>query len=172
MASEPVDFGSAPVVKQGSGADVIPIVADTIVAFIGRTERGPLNEPVAVRSFDEFTRIFGGHCAFSFVSLAVQHFFWHGGESAVIVRVANRATRAAIEIPAGREKLRLQARQPGSREHLRVSVDYDRVERSPDKFNLVIQRLARPGSQLVEDQELFERLSMDPTDERFIVDVL
>ena len=74
---------------------------------------------------------------FSFVSLAVQHFFWHGGEKAVVVRVANRATRATLEIPAGREVLRLQARQPGSREHLRVSVDYDRVERTPDKFNLV-----------------------------------
>jgi hypothetical protein len=106
------------------------------------------------------------------MSLAVQHFFWHGGEQAVIVRVANRATRAMLEIPAGREVLRLQARQPGSREHLRVSVDYDRVERSPDKFNLVIQRVGRPGSQLVDDQEVFEALSMDPTDERFVVDAL
>ena len=39
-------------------------------------------------------------------------------------------------------------------------------------FNLVIQRLGRPGSQLVDDQELFESLSMDPTDERFVVDAL
>lgn len=171
MAAEPVDFSS------GSGdpldgAEVIPIVSSTIVAFIGRTERGPLNEPVTVKAFEEFTRIFGGHTSFSFVSLAVQHFFWHGGEVAVVVRVANRATRAALELAAGREVLRLQARQPGSREHLRVSVDYDRVERMPDKFNLVIQRVARPGSQLVEDQEVFEGLSMDPTDERFIVDAL
>jgi hypothetical protein len=36
----------------------------------------------------------------------------------------------------------------------------------------VVQRLSRPGSQLVEDQELFEALSMDPTDERFVVDAL
>jgi hypothetical protein len=171
MSSEPLDLGSAPVGDR-DGAELIPIVAPTVVAFIGRTERGPLNEPVAVKSFEEFCRAFGGHCPFSFVSLAVQHFFWHGGEIAVIVRVANRATRAAIELPAGREVLRLQARQPGSREHLRVSVDYDRVERVPDKFNLVVQRLSRPGSQLVDDQELFEGLSMDPTDERFVVDVL
>jgi hypothetical protein len=171
MASEPLDFTSAPD-SGGHGAEVIPIVTPTVVAFIGRTERGPLNEPIAVKSYEQFSRVFGGHCAFSFVSLAVQHFFWHGGESAVIVRVANRATRAAIEVPAGRELLRLQARQPGSREHLRVSIDYDRVERSPDKFNLVVQRLTRAGSQLVEDQELFEGVSMDPTDERFIVDVL
>jgi Bacteriophage tail sheath protein len=171
MASEPVDF-SAGAAEPQDGAEVIPIVSPTIVAFIGRTERGPLNEPVVVKRFEDFSRIFGGHVSFSFVSLAVQHFFWHGGECAVIVRVANRATRATLDIAAGREVLRLQARQPGSREHLRVSVDYDRVERTPDKFNLVIQRVSRAGSQLVDDQEVFEGLSMDPTDERFIVDAL
>lgn len=171
MASEPLDFTSA-AADGVEGEEVIPIVAGTVVAFIGRTERGPLNEPVAIRSFEDYRRSFGGHCGFSFVSFAVQHFFQHGGETAVVVRVANRATRATIEIPAGREKLKLQARQPGSREFLRVSIDYDRVERTPDKFNLVIQRLSRPGSQLVDDQELFEGLSMDPTDERFLVDAL
>ena len=145
MASEPIDFSSGSA-NPDDGADVIPIVAPTVVAFIGRTERGPLNEPVVVKSFDHFSRVFGGHTSFSFVSLAVQHFFWHGGEIAVVVRVANRAQRATLELPAGREVLRLQARQPGSREHLRISVDYDRVERTPDKFNLVVQRIGRPSS--------------------------
>ena len=171
MASEPVDLGSG-LGGDHDGPDVIPIAAPTVVAFIGRTERGPLNEPVLIKGFEEFSRVFGGPVSFSFVSLAVQHFFWHGGAMAIVVRVANRATRAMLEIPAGREVLRLQARQPGSREHLRVSVDYDRVERAPDKFNLVIQRVARPGSQLVDDQEVFDGLSMDPTDEKFIVDAL
>jgi phage tail sheath protein FI len=171
MASEFVDLGSA-VEKSEDGGDAIPIVCPTVVAFIGRTERGPLNEPVVVKGFEEFSRVFGGHVSFSFVSLAVQHFFWHGGTTAVVVRVANRATRAMLDIPAGREMLRLQARQPGSREHLRVSVDYDRVERAPDKFNLIVQRVSRPGSQLIDDQEVFNALSMDPTDERFIVDAL
>ncbi|HZL96509.1 MAG TPA: hypothetical protein VFB99_22835, partial [Vicinamibacterales bacterium] len=168
MASEPLDFTSA----VADGEEVIPIVAPTIVAFIGRTERGPMNEPIAIESFDDYRRVFGGHSTFSFVSFAVQHFFLHGGESAVVVRAANRATRAIIDMPAGRERLWLQARQPGSREFLRVSVDYDGVEHAPDKFNLVVQRLSRPGSQLVDDQELFEALSMDPTDERFVVDAL
>ncbi|HET7923265.1 MAG TPA: hypothetical protein VFL30_00115 [Rhodanobacteraceae bacterium] len=171
MASEPVDFSAGSADSQ-NGPEVIPIVSPTVVAFIGRTERGPLNEPVVVKAYEDFSRVFGGNISFSFVPLAVQHFFSHGGAQAVIVRVANRATRATLDIPAGRETLRLQARQPGSREHLRVSVDYDRVERTPDKFNLVIQRVSRAGSQLVDDQEVFEGLSMDPTDERFIVDAL
>jgi phage tail sheath protein FI len=171
MATEPLDL--TPESANGQhGDEVIPLVAATVVAFIGRTERGPLNEPVAIRGFEDYRRIFGGHAAFSFVSFAVQHFFMHGGESAVVVRVANRATRATIDIPAGGEVLRLQARQPGGRELLRVSVDYDRLERAPAKFNLVVQRLNRLGSELVADQELFEGLSMDPTDERFVVDAL
>ncbi len=171
MASEPLDFSSQ-TERSDRGDEVIPLVTPTIVAFIGRTERGPLNEPVALKSFDDYRRVFGGHCTFSFVSFAVQHFFLHGGEAAVVVRVANRATRALLEVPAGADALLLQARQPGSREFLRASVDYDRVEHSQDRFNLVIQRLGRPGSQLVDDQELFESLSMDATDERFIVDAL
>jgi phage tail sheath protein FI len=171
MATEPLDL--APESANGQhGDEVIPLVAATVVAFIGRTERGPVNEPVAIRSFEDYRRIFGGHTTFSFVSFVVQHFFMHGGDHAVVVRVANRATRATIDIPAGGETLRLQARQPGSRELLRVSIDYDRVERMPAKFNLVVQRLNRPGSELVADQELFENLSMDPTDERFVVDAL
>jgi uncharacterized protein len=171
MASEPVDF--SPRDERSLDSDeVIPLETRTVVAFVGRTERGPLNEPVAIKTFDHYRRVFGGHCSFSFVSFAVQHFFQHGGEAAVVVRVANRAARALLEVPAGAEVLKLQARQPGSREFLRVSVDYDRCERDRDRFNLVIQRLGRPGSQLVDDQELFEGLSISPEADRFVVDAL
>lgn len=172
MSSEPFDFvpGEADSALDADAA--IPITAKTVVAFIGRTERGPLNEAVTVKSFDDYRRIFGGHCAFSYVSFAVQHFFLHGGEIARVVRVANRATRGLLTLPAGGDALRLQARQPGSREHLRASVDYDGAGANKDRFNLVIQRLGRPGSQLIDDQELFASLSMDPADERYVVDVL
>ena len=172
MASERIDLipgGSEPA---ADGNRAIPIIATTTVAFIGRTERGPLNEPVAIRDFDDYRRVFGGYCPFSFVAHAVQHFFLHGGEAAIVVRVANRATRSLMEIPAGGELLRLQARHPGGREFLRVSVDYDRVECEPNRFNLVVQRLSRLGSQLVDDQELFQAISMDPADDHYIVDAL
>jgi hypothetical protein len=143
-----------------------------VTAFIGRTERGPINEPVAVGSFERYRRIFGGHCDFSFVSHAVQHYFLHGGAEAVVVRVANRATRAAMDVPAQRQSLKLQARQPGSHEFLRVSIDYDGVEEVPDCFNLVVQKLAGKESHVVEDQELFPALSVDPASRRFVVDAL
>jgi hypothetical protein len=68
--------------------------------------------------------------------------------------------------------LELQARQPGSREFLRISVDYDGIEEKPKSFNLVVQRLSRPGSQLVEDQEIFADVSIDPADDRCIADLI
>ena len=92
MASEPVDFSSGPHEPEEDGAEVIPIVSRTVVAFIGRTERGPLNEPVVIKRYEDFSRVFGGHVPFSFVSLAVQHFFWHGGEIAVESRPGRGST--------------------------------------------------------------------------------
>jgi hypothetical protein len=172
MASEPVDFPPDADAHSLDSPESIPITGTTVAAFIGRTERGPLNKPIAIASFDEFGRAFGGFCAFSFVPHAVQHFFQHGGTRAVVVRIVNRASRASLEIPCGAEVWRLQALQPGSREFLRVSVDYDRVERDPRRFNLVVQRLSRPGSKLVDDQELFPALSLDPTDHNYIAAAL
>jgi hypothetical protein len=119
-------------------------------------------------SYNHFRRLFGGHSTFSHMSYAVQHFFLHGGKRAAVVRVANRANRALIRVPAGDQFLEIAARNPGSREFIRVSIDYDGVEPRIERFNLVVQRLGRPGSQLVEDQEIFASVSIDSADERFV----
>ena len=74
MASELLDFASRDERSLDSD-EVIPLETRTVVAFVGRAERGPLNEPVAIKSFDHYRRVFGGHCSFSFLSFAVQHFF-------------------------------------------------------------------------------------------------
>ena len=172
MASEPVDLPPDAKARSFDGPEAIPITGTTVAAFIGRTERGPLHKAISIASFDEFRRVFGGSCPFSFVPEAVQHYFLHGGAKAVVVRIANRAARALLEIPCGTESWRLQAQQPGSREFLRVSIDYDRVERDLERFNLVVQRLSRLGSQLVDDQELYPALSLDPTDRNYVADAL
>ena len=172
MASEPVDLPPDAKARSFDGPEAIPITGTTVAAFIGRTERGPLHKAISIASFDEFRRVFGGSCPFSFVPEAVQHYFLHGGAKAVVVRIANRAARALLEIPCGRESWRLQAQQPGSREFLRVSIDYDRVECDLERFNLVVQRLSRLGSQLVDDQELYPALSLDPTDRNYVADAL
>lgn len=172
MAVERLDFTGGKITGHRPGVHPIPLANNTVAAFIGRTERGPLNEPVAIESFEEFRAVFGAHTNFSFISHAVQHYFIHGGQRAVVVRVANRATRAGIDVPAASQSLRLQARHPGAHEYLRVSVDYDRVENDPQRFNLVVQRLRGPGAASILDQELFPAISMRHADRRFVVDAL
>ncbi|MGW8368465.1 MAG: hypothetical protein ACWGPN_07275, partial [Gammaproteobacteria bacterium] len=172
MAAEPRDPFIVLPDEQGCGAYPIPLGRITTAGFVGRTMRGPVNEPVCVDSFPEYCRHFGGHLPDQSVSFAVQDFFLHGGRRAVVVRVANRATRAQLQLPAGNDVLRLQARYPGRHEILRVSIDYERAEDNPYRFNLVVQRLDSAANRLVQDQELYPMVSVRGSDSRFIGDVL
>jgi len=172
MAVEPIELSLSGLAEPRQAIHPLPLARRTVTGFIGRTERGPINEPVLLRSFEHYRQILGGHTTFSFVSYAVQHYFLHGGEAAVVVRAVNRATRGTIDVPAGHEVLKFQARHPGSHEFLRLSVDYDRLATHSKRFNLVVQRVRNLQTQQVEDQELYSSLSMAPDDRRYIVDAL
>ena len=153
-----------------------PIIArlpSAVTAFVGRTLKGPVQRPVAVASFAEFQQVFGGLWQPSTLSYAVEQFFDHGGGRAIIVRVTNGARPPTITLPAGSGALRLAGVNPGSREYLRASVDYDGIpEGDTDRFNLVIQRIRSAGSELVEDQEIFRRASLRPDSGRCLADLL
>jgi len=172
MALDISGFTASDPAKSADANHPIPQTAETVAAFVGRTSRGPVNDPIIVSSFEEYRRNFGGHGSCGFLSVAVHQFFQHGGRFAAIVRVTNNATRATLKLRAGEQHLRLIAREPGSQTVLRASVDYDGLSSRDERFNLVIQRLAKAGSHLVEDQELFRALSMDESDGRFVVDIL
>lgn len=144
-----------------------------LTAFVGRTLRGPLDQPIVVRSFADFQQHFGGLWQPSPLSYAVEHFFEQGGRQAVVVRVANAAAPVTLSLKCGRDTLRLEARAPGTREFLRASVDYDHVQNGDEQsFNLVIQRVRSPGSERVEEQETFRGLSVDPQSSRFVSAIL
>ena len=108
-----------------SGNDAIPPIEGTLTAFIGRAQRGPVNHAVAVASYEEFRRVFGGNTAFSHLSHAVLHYFQNGGQHAVVVRAINRGRRASLALPTSAVPLKLRARHPGTHELIRVSVDHD-----------------------------------------------
>lgn len=142
-------------------------------AFVGRTLRGPINAPVVVRSFTDFQQIFGGLWQPSPLSYAVEHFFEQGGRQAVIVRIANGALPVTLTLPCGSEALKLEARAPGTREFLRAAVDYDHIEADDERrFNLVVQRVRSPGSERIEEQEIFRGLSIEPQAPRFVTSAL
>jgi uncharacterized protein len=142
-----------------------------VTAFIGRTLKGPVAQPVTLRSFAGFQQIFGGLWQPSSVSYAVEQFFDNGGREAIIVRAINGARSSTLTLPAGGSQLRLMAVNPGSREYLRAAVDYDDVSLE-DRFNLIVQRLAVPGSEQVQEQEILRNLSIQPGSARFVTAVL
>ena len=138
-------------------------------AFVGRTLRGPVNRPVFIKSFAEFQYVFGGLWQPSLLGYAIEQFFDNGGREALIVRVVNGARSATLTLKAGSEALRLHALRPGTREFLRASVDYDNIAIDEiGLFNLTVQRVRAQGTGQVEDQEIFQRLSMSPADERYL----
>jgi len=162
------------VVTEGPGADnAIARRPTAVTAFVGRALRGPVNRPVAVRSFAEFQHAFGGLWQPSTLSYAIEQFFENGGQVALVVRVVNGGAPATITLPCGEETLTLAALSPGSREMLRASVDYDNIGATePERFNLVVQRVRAHGSERIEDQEIFRRLSVVPGTTRYVAGAL
>jgi phage tail sheath protein FI len=155
------------------GSRALVPVATAVTAFVGRTLKGPVNEPVCINSLAQYAQVFGGQWQSAPLSAAVEQYFEHGGELAVIVRVASGGQAPTLDLPAGEQTLVLVGICPGSREFLRASVDYDGIDpANRTQFNLVVQRLRTAGSGLVEQQEVFRRCSITPGVDRDLRSVL
>src|SRR5713101_4067392 len=83
-----------------SGVHTITGVATSITAFIGRAERGPVNEPTTINSFADYERNFGPLTLLGTMSFAVRDFYLNGGSQAIIVRLVNGGSAATITLPA------------------------------------------------------------------------
>jgi hypothetical protein len=152
--------------EAGSGQSIAE-TPTAVTAFVGRCLRGPVDQPVRIDGFNEFQRIFGGLWQPSTLSYAIEQYFENGGRTAIVVRVTNGARCCTIGLPAGGESLVLEALAPGTREFLRAAVDYDGIgDNEEDCFNLVIQRVRTPGSEHIQDQEIYRRVSIDPDSPR------
>jgi len=150
----------------------IDVSPETTAAFVGRALRGPVNTPVLVNNFGEFRRRFGDIWSRSSLAPAVKQFFEHGGQQLYVVRVANKARGAMICVPASGSALVLRAVEPGSTECIRAAVDYDALDEADDElFNLTLQRV-NPETGLVEDQELFRKVSYREESAAFVGDHL
>jgi len=72
-----------------SGSRTIAGVATSITAFIGRAQKGPVNDPILINNYGDFERIFGGLWEHSNLGFAVRDFYNNGGSQAIIVRLYN-----------------------------------------------------------------------------------
>ncbi len=70
-----------------------------VTGFVGLTEKGELNKPVLIRSFDEYRQNFGNIAGPGKLPLAVASYFQNGGDECMVVRIANPETakRASYE---------------------------------------------------------------------------
>lgn len=70
-----------------AGSRPIEGVGTAVAAFIGLAERGPVNQPVLVTNWTQFTQSFGEFVPGAYLAHAVYGYFLNGGGSAYIVRI-------------------------------------------------------------------------------------
>jgi phage tail sheath protein FI len=164
-----VSYPGVYIQEEPSGARAIAAVPTAIAAFIGMTKRGRLNEPTRIANLAAFERTFGLETERGDLPDAVAGFFTNGGGLCYVVRVAEGAERATVELndEAGRATLRLTARDHGTDGNLiRAEVDYP----TPSLFSLTLyrRRVDASGVAQIEGRETFENLSMDRASGRFV----
>lgn len=166
-----------------SSVRTITGVATSITAFVGRAWRGVTDEPVAIFSFADYEREFGGLWRNSSLSYAVQQYFLNGGGQALIVRTVNAggggstaASAATLTLAAGTT---IAAANPGTwGRNLRATVDHTTSNPADTAlFNLTIfddpastaDSAVRGGSGA---RETFRNVSMDVNSPRFVTKIL
>ncbi|MCU0306040.1 MAG: phage tail sheath subtilisin-like domain-containing protein [Thermoanaerobaculales bacterium] len=171
-----------------SGSRSIEGAATSTTIFVGETERGPIG-PTRIRGKSEYERLFGGYLRMRnnaavplFMPHAIAGFFDNGGGQAYVLRAINAyrdnvgtPAAASTRAAANPDELGIAAASPG--------VWGDNVEvtfaASSDgdlnRFRVVVSYTpptlppATPTKRIVED---WDRLSIDPTDESYVLDVL
>jgi len=97
-----------------TGAPSIVPVDTSTAAFVGRALRGPVDEPVALTSFADFERAFGGPSDAGELGLAVRDFFENGGRRAFVVRAQEPAGSSSGRPPGSWRPARTKKLAPVS----------------------------------------------------------
>jgi phage tail sheath protein FI len=158
-----------------SGVRTITGVATSIAAFVGWAPKGPTERAELVLSWSDFDRKFGGLDNRSLLGYAVSHFFANGGQRAYIVRVvttgsdtaADNAAAAAVTLDS---KLTVTAKSSGAWANDYAIVTKKRAAPDDARFQLkVVNHKQDPKGVAI---EVFDNLSMNPADARYVVNVL
>jgi len=102
-------------------AALIDPVDFTTAGFVGMATQGPLDQPVLVNNYPEFTAIFGSSTAGlanPYLAPSVAGYFANGGVGLVVVRVASVDAATVIGVDGG---------APGLRTGLQALLDVDEV---------------------------------------------
>jgi phage tail sheath protein FI len=156
-----------------SGVHTISGVSTSITVFAGWTDHGPVNHPLRVRNFSEYTRRFGGLDLNSELGYAVRQFFRNGGSEAWILRIAAdtpASTKASADLTVpddGPAILHIEALETGTDGNaIEIRVDYN-TPLPESTFNLTfISNLS--GDPAMSEVETFRNLSMNDDNPQFV----
>lgn len=152
-----------------SGVRPIEGVSTSTAAFIGKTEKGPLDRALMVTSFIEFQATYGTFQNDSYLAHAALQFFNNGGKRLYIVRVANGAVAADVAIadrkgtPA--KTLTIFANSPGAWGNA-LDIDVaDGAQNPGNEFKITVKLNGTP-------LEIHDNLSMNPDATNFVENVV
>jgi phage tail sheath protein FI len=163
-----VSYPGVYIVEKASGVRTITGVATSVAAFVGYTRKGVPDKAVAITSFADFERGYGGLDRDSPVSYAVRQFFLNGGTQALIVRVANGYGSAGwvLNNGAAAAALNVTAASPGGwGNSIRLSVQHTGVRNPDSDFNLVVLDGTTP-------LETHRNLSLDSKSPQYVESVI
>jgi hypothetical protein len=86
-----------------------------ITGFVGLSEKGPINIPQALRSWQDYTQVFGGFIDHGYLAESVFGFFLNGGEKCWVVRTADTRDRTAENLPNRCRRVELLRRASNAR---------------------------------------------------------
>jgi uncharacterized protein len=132
-----------------SGSRPIEGVGTALSAFVGFTQRGPLNEPVLVTNWTQYAKTFGDFAEGCYLPHAVYGYFLNGGGSAYVIRVGGPAPEedaaprpATAELPGGDSKPAFMVRaQVAGRAGREIVIEAaDASEPGEETFKLIVRR--------------------------------
>ena len=155
-----------------SGVRTIAGVATSIAVFVGWAPQGPVVKAGHIYGFSDYQRAFGDIHPESDLGVAVKHFFDNGGSEAYVVRlVDSKATAGAVSVGG----LDFIANNPGSwSQFYGVSTKAG----AKNRFRVAVVQYARDASGNIKPDappseiEVFENLSAEPNDARYVYEVL
>jgi uncharacterized protein len=152
-----------------SGVRPLEGVSTSTTAFLGKTEKGPLDRAVMVTSFIEFQTLYGSFLKDSFLAHSALQYFNNGGKRLYILRVAKGAQAADVGIAdrkgAPAKTLTVSASSPGDWGNDLEVVIADGTVDSGDEFKLTV----RQGGTAVEE---YDNLSVNPDATNFADNVI
>ena len=158
-----------------SGVRTISGVATSITAFVGWAAKGPTDRAELILSWADYERKFGGLDARSLLGYAVSQFYANGGQRAYIVRLVTTGSSTATDNAGAAAvtldgKLTATAKYPGTSANDYAIVTKKRAAPDDARFQVKVVNVKQDKKGIA--VEVFENLSMHPTDPRFVVNVL